>query len=55
MWHESLVHGGCRHRLICIVNVHDDIFRVIGDIVYVRDNVSDNIRADFLSFCVVML
>ena len=43
MWHKSLIHGGSRHRLICIVDVHDHVFRVIGDIVYVSDNVSDDL------------
>ena len=34
---------GCRYRLICVVNVHDDVFRVIGEIGYISDNIGDNI------------
>ena len=54
-WSRMRTYGRCRHRLICIVNVHDHVFRIIGDIVYVCDNISDDVGTDFLSFWVVML
>ena len=36
-------HRGCGNRLVCVVNVHNHVLRVIGDIVYVSDDIGNNI------------
>ena len=35
--------SGCGNRLVFLIDVHYHVFRIIGDIGYVSDNISDNI------------
>ena len=52
---KKCTYGCRRYRFIGIVDIHNHVFGVIGDIVDVCDNISDDVGTDFLSFCVVVL